>query len=138
MELRRNRTTGTTSSSSSASDAGDAALTEVESGAGRGFSPISTLVDGAGPASDPTTSEEDEPAEEPRVAATEGEDHPKAKWSRGGGRAVTGDVVGAGADAGGRAGGDRRWDDDDVVTSVPSGASPFGTKTKTTEAYSAR
>ena len=103
MELRRNRTTGTTSSSSSASDAGDGVDGGRIRGGKRGFSPISTLVDGAGPASDPTTSEEDEPAEEPRVAATEEEDHPKAKWSRGGGpRRVTGDVVDAGADAGSR------------------------------------
>lgn len=139
MELRRNRTTGTTSSSSSASDAGDGVVDGGRiRGGKRGFSPISTLVDGAGPASDPTTSEEDEPAEEPRVAATEEEDHPKAKWSRGGGRAAPRGMSSTRGPTRGRAGGDRRWDDDDVVTSVPSGASPFGTKTKTTEAYSAR
>jgi len=139
MELRRNRTTGTMSSSSSASDAGDGVDGGRIRGGKRGFSPMSTLVDGTGPASDPTTSEEDEPAEEPiRVAATEEEDHPKAKWSRGGGRGASRGMSSTRGPTRGRVGGDRRWDDDDVVTSVPSGASPFGTKTKTTEAYSAR
>ena len=103
MELRRNRTTGTTSSSSSASDAGDGVDGGRIRGGKRGFSPISTLVDGAGPASDPTTSEEDEPAEESKGRGDGG-----GGPSQGGvvprrrARRVTGDVVDAGADAGSR------------------------------------
>ena len=76
------------------------------SGREGGFPPISTLVDGAGPASDPTTSEEDEPAEETKGRGD------------GGGGPSQGEVVPRrgrrhgyrrrGADAG-AAGGDRRW-----------------------------
>lgn len=146
MELRRKRSTATMSSSSTISEstaigdaAGEGAVDRGQSRGGkRGYSPISTLVDGAGPASDPTSSDEDELAEEPRLAAAAEEEHPRQKWSRGRGRGVSGGLATSTAATRGRAGGDRIWDDDDVVTSVPSGASPFGAKTKPPSAVTAR